>query len=92
MAIFFSLALITVAERLGVRPRMATWALSLAWLPLLAGIADALEDTAMLVMAGGTTAQPVPALGLGAVVLKSVCGWTAGFFLLAAPFRKSPDD
>jgi hypothetical protein len=88
MAIFVSLALIAVADGLSANPRLALWAVWLAWLPLLAAVADAIEDAAMLVMAGGTTGQPVPAFGLAAASVKTLSGWSAGLFLLGALFAR----
>ena len=88
MAIFVSLALIAVADGLTANPRLARWAVWLAWLPLLAAVADAIEDAAMLAMAGGTTGQPVPAFGLAAASVKTLSGWSAGLFLLGALFAR----
>lgn len=87
VGIFVSLAVVAVADNLGVRGRLAAAAATIAWLPLVAAVADSVENAAMLVMIGGGTGQPVPGIGLGAASIKYVCGATATGYLLLGVLR-----
>jgi hypothetical protein len=62
-------ALADVAARRG-RSRLMRLGYGLAWGQLVAGLADAVEDAALLLILGGDTVQPLPALAAVAAGLK----------------------
>jgi hypothetical protein len=83
IALFVSLACVAVADGIRSRPGLAAAGAAIAWLPLAAGVFDASENAALLVMLGSGAGQPAPAIALGAATMKYVCGVGAALYLLA---------
>lgn len=66
------------------RPRLATLGAPLAWGALAAATADAIENAALLMVAGRHTDQPWPTLAAGFAIAKFALVAAAALYLLAA--------